>query len=670
MAHPRETLAELQRAALMHGAASLAVQEPEPYRGPVPNTPPGGFGDTEPTNAPPVMPDQGVAPMRGPAGPNMVGGVPAPAGYTADMADGHLWQNILAKGDGSVPSPAFDNKPNPFTTEDPNNPGDFLGGQAPGYKGPIPGTPPGGWGQQKPNPGTPASAPMARAPQSPGAATPTPRDQEGGTDWGGKVGNILELLGPLAGNAYAAKEMQRNAHKPMPGDASPLLQGVQENNQLLQHTIARQHRETANSRAMAMELRDKTRAEGFQNEDRANAATDRERKMRHEDIAARLSAEARDPSSQKNAIFRQSIQKEYPEAWAALTPEQQKSFTIEEAHALTPAMEAEQGRKAATAKGASEGAARVNKLTDEKELAKYKSDLSIAAKRGKGTGTGGGGAPVKDEGSLAALEAAYGGAEKVPPAVRQRMKLALAAGGPKGRAAVLSALKDAEAETGKRADAKDKADAKDADVALAERKAYEKSSEPARDSQDAIAAVDAAVRELAPGGIDNMDKNLDLPGYGRLASYAPDWAISDKGQHLRAKATRPIAEAVRAMTGLASSEKEREVLQKMSGGGKGMNEAELLDGLRQMRSIAERHGREAAANYPKAAAAFEKNMQGGTPAPQQGGGGIGAPAQTKTGGGFTDVKPVNVRLKNPETGEVVAFTEEEAKLFPEWSRVQ
>lgn len=329
------------------------------------------------------------------------------------------------------------------------------------------------------------------------------------------------------------------------------------------------------------------------------ASEDRQRRIKGEEAAAKLSAEARDPNSQKNQIFRASIQKEYPDIWGGLTPEQQQRLTIEDAHALKPAIEGEQ-RKRETQQ----------KLDEETRSENRQRRLIDYRRKPRG---GGGSAysspPGQDSEVLQAITAAFEG--KVPPEVSARVKLAQAIRDPQKRAAKLDQILH---QAGQQATAGKTAEAKTQEADFKETREYQNKMEGLRNARRTVTNLRAALKNYTKTGPDGKMQHAgkDVPGYGRFASHLPDVAISDEGQGLRSMVRDYVSQLVLARSGKAATDTERRYLESVLGVSPGMSEEQLVAALERMEAMNAETEKDLTAAYHHARAARDANRPGAT----------------------------------------------------------
>ena len=332
-------------------------------------------------------------------------------------------------------------------------------------------------------------------------------------------------------------------------------------------------------------------------------AQDRARKMGREDKADAISDEARDPNSQKNQLFRQTIQKEYPEVWKYFTPEQQARMTIADADAFGPSVEAEARRQEIATAAAAKETTRQDRLADQKEMVDYR------LKR-KGGGGGGGGAAVPGSGAAddpvevrKALADTFGGEDKVPPAVKADLNLAASLKDSKKRAAAMSGVlnraatmtyKDA---TQKRLEEGAERQQKVAD--FKEKKEFQGQMGAIREAKRVYGDIQAILNKPEHKG--------DVPGYGRATSFMPTAALSDDGQKMRSRVKNYASLLIQARSGKAATDAEREYLQGVLGAADGYGEAQLISEMKNMQRIHKETEADLRSTYPDAAAAFDQN---------------------------------------------------------------
>lgn len=117
--------------------------------------------------------------------------------------------------------------------------------------------------------------------------------------------------------------------------------------------------------------------------------------------------------------------------------------------------------------------------------------------------------------------------------------------------------------------------------------------------ENLIGQVDDVVG-LAGGKIENGQVKFadDVPGIGPLASRAPSWMLSNRGQAIRQATMNLASTVVQDRSGAAASDKERGILIDMMEGGF-KTEAELANGLNIIRRYAERKRRNIEASAPR-----------------------------------------------------------------------
>lgn len=332
-------------------------------------------------------------------------------------------------------------------------------------------------------------------------------------------------------------------------------------------------------------------------------AEDRQRRIGREDRADKLSAEATDPKSRKNEMFRRAVQKAYPEVWESLTPEQQTGFTIADAHALAPSIDMEKTERAASAKGKAEAAeeAKQKRLIDYRNQSKQKFKLK---------GGGGGVALDSSTGSsvMASISEAYEG--KVPAEVATRVQLANAIRNPAKRAAKLDAiLKDVTAATYKDATKKRLESAeerKTQEADFKEKKEYQNNMNALREARRTKANIDKA---LKGDGVNPKNyKGEGISGYGRVESFLHPALLTDKGQEMRSLVKDYASQLVRARSGKAATDTERKYLEEVLGAADGMGERQLIMALNRMDQINASTESDLQAVYPSAAAAVQANL--------------------------------------------------------------
>lgn len=336
-------------------------------------------------------------------------------------------------------------------------------------------------------------------------------------------------------------------------------------------------------------------------QDRGIAAQDRTRRLAREDKSQALSDEAHDPNSKKNALFRQAIEKTYPEVWAQLTEDQRSSLTIADAQSLQPMTSASDRNKAATTAATLAGQKRQNHLEDSERLIKYKQDLkNIRAGKGGSPGLSGG---TIDPETMKALADTYGGEDKIPPLVKRRAQLA--AMGKRGAAtnAVLGQTADDKARDEAKA-AKAALDATKGEMAdVKERIAYNTATEPTR---KVLSDLDRSVNLLKTMGVDVDNYNGEsIPGVGMVKNAAPAWALSHEGKQVRQQILGNVANLVLELSGKAATDAERKTIKEIEGAAPGWGPAELVTGLQRLRQIARDQIERVGFNFPKAKQAYD-----------------------------------------------------------------
>jgi hypothetical protein len=138
-----------------------------------------------------------------------------------------------------------------------------------------------------------------------------------------------------------------------------------------------------------------------------------------------LSAEAKDPASSKNQLYRQTIKREYPEVWAGLTPDQQANLTIEQAAGLSESLKVNNEQRAesrAVAKDERAGQRRLREIqeTGRQQRLSQGNAAGLARRQNEQAGASSGDSAY--EGTKQALAQQFGGEEHVPAPFKAQLE--------------------------------------------------------------------------------------------------------------------------------------------------------------------------------------------------------------------------------------------------------
>src|SRR5574342_227594 len=182
-------------------------------------------------------------------------------------------------------------------------------------------------------------SPVARAVQ-PGQsrqqARPQFQSQAGEYDPGpeppGKLATFLKQLPNIAGNFIGASQMSKT--RPSRGMLED-IQGRAAQNQQIAARDEEARGKYAQRKQMLGRLR---RQDEIAAAERADVRQDRQEARQDRATTRKLSEAARDPNSDKNKVFRQAVERAYPEIREALGPNFD-TLTIEDAHSIQPLVE-------------------------------------------------------------------------------------------------------------------------------------------------------------------------------------------------------------------------------------------------------------------------------------------------------------------------------------------
>lgn len=521
---------------------------------------------------------------------------------------------------------------------------DFMRSQAPGYRGPVPQAPPGGWGDLKPADQNPASKPAVDPPRPvrAAAALAQPQQEMRANDANNKRADSVSDSGPksaiwdflstlplAAANLKNAADMKGHYTPQANGTLLDAINGrVGRSNEIMDR--GEQGRRTfARQQAFDARQADKDALERGQLDLQNRRATDAEKRQAMLDKAA---AEAANPDSAENIRKRELA--DAAEAKKAGLLHQGRMEEI-----------AAQGANAEKLAGANNQA-----RLDRQKL------------RSAGRGGAGAGADLSGDrqAKLDALAEQFGGADKIPPMVKNQFDRAFAIRDPKMRETALRSADTA---------AKGFFDRRTADLEK-ERPLYEKGSSAWRQSQQALSEIDKTLQSYGTGLDAKKGEDLskvDLPGYGRLESHIPNALASDKAQTLRRQVQNYVSLLANARSGKQVSDRERELINQLSGGGSGMTDSQLVSALRELRGMASDTQQSLDASYPTAASDYA-SRRGPTPSQPT----LGSPPPLAKHGGAVAPKSGFANIMMTDGKETLPFTEEEAALMEKegWKRAQ
>lgn len=481
-----------------------------------------------------------------------------------------------------------------------------------------------------------------------GSVQATPRKTER-RDYGPKppsrMQTILAQLGQMGAQAYGAT---RSGHPAVlaasnaRGERAVQI-GQEDQNERGRYAWRKgqmQDKERDDARASAREGRLRKREDA---QDARQRGLDDERRLKS------------NPASPKNTKYRMMVEAEYPEIVARIPKEKWATFTVEDGEGMNLALKKADTTSKATSEETTHQRRRTEEMTDfeGKEKIKAKHRRPLVSPWGFSPG-----GAENDESIMETLAAQFGGADKVPPALSKRGKLADSLRNPKARyAAREKVLASAQSEHNKTQGE----DAKNEMADFKEQNAYAKAIDGVQDLDQTISQFEAqsGVNLDAP----NAEKSK-IAGVGEVEGVIPNWMYNvgsalgidaaKEGLQNRAALREVVQARVLEMSGKAATDNERkeyrEIYALMATG----NEQQMIQGLRRLKAVNSRRKDDASRNFPNAAAAFNQNAANppsvqtpaGTPSPAQ-------PTQAPAG-------KIRVRLPDGRT-PLFNGTPEEAK---------
>lgn len=280
------------------------------------------------------------------------------------------------------------------------------------------------------------------------------------------------------------------------------------------------------------------------------------------------------------------------------------------------------------------------KETRAEKLARYKNSLPYKGPALLGGGGYGGVAEAVPQAEMdKALDDQFGGADKVPPALKTRMRLAGAIKNPKKRTEAQNAvLKDADTGERVRSGQDRTADRMEGNSELKERQAYMKETE----AWDSLGMdLDRTDKALRDAGVDPDNyKGEDIPGRGPIENMLPNAVVgmySDKGAAIRNTDLSLVAGRIYALSGKAINESEAQRLKDIMAHTAGWGEQEYISTYQFLKGLAKHKAARATRAYPDAASQVDARDPG--------------PADQPTSIQAKPAREGHVKIRNKTTGQ-------------------
>lgn len=380
----------------------------------------------------------------------------------------------------------------------------------------------------------------------------------------------------------------------------------------------------------------------------AKADAKEQRLLNKQELAEK---EAKAKAEHRNKTFRQAFQQAYPDVAAHMDPETLNSLTTEDAASVGLITAPVEAQRKADAKEAIHQKERGEKLEDLEKGEQIKKKYRKGAMSSYAEPMSPEQRAAEDKATIDSVNAQFGGEDKVPPALKRKLDLAMAIKNPKKRQeAVTKALDSAmsEGHKGKSEDARGET------ADLKERTAYANYTKGARDLEQTATELDEA---LGPAG--------DAPGVGPVENVVPGFVYgmgtmlpdsmggdySRKAQLVRQRAGQQLIASIREASGKATTDSERAYLKEVEGLAMGGTADNLREATRKLHQWYRNKMEDASRNFPAGAASYndQPNVQ---PQPAPNAPAQAAPQQAlpQPGPGVTP-PPGMMLIRNKKTGE-------------------